>query len=87
MVARSSSMVQAGKIDEVAHYCESDVLNTYRVWLIYELFRGTISADQLEWSEGQVCEFVKTRKTSNPYLMATVGIVRTKAGQSTNRAG
>jgi 3'-5' exonuclease len=33
-------MVSAGQIEEVARYCESDVLNTYRVWLIYELFRG-----------------------------------------------
>ena len=29
----------AGQIEEVARYCESDVLNTYRVWLVYELFR------------------------------------------------
>jgi 3'-5' exonuclease len=36
-------MVQAGQIDEVARYCESDVLNTYRVWLVYELFRGAIT--------------------------------------------
>jgi predicted PolB exonuclease-like 3'-5' exonuclease len=67
------SMVQAGRIDEVAHYCESDVVNTYRVWLLYELFRGVLSADQLEWSERQVFEFVTTRKSSNPYLMAAIG--------------
>ena len=30
-----------GKIKEIADYCESDVINTYRVWLRYELFRGT----------------------------------------------
>jgi predicted PolB exonuclease-like 3'-5' exonuclease len=29
-----------GRIREIAEYCESDVLNTYRVWLRYELFRG-----------------------------------------------
>jgi 3'-5' exonuclease len=26
-----------GHIREIADYCESDVLNTYRVWLRYEL--------------------------------------------------
>jgi predicted 3'-5' exonuclease similar to PolB exonuclease domain len=26
-----------GHIREIAEYCESDVLNTYRVWLRYEL--------------------------------------------------
>jgi hypothetical protein len=30
----------AGRIDEVARYCESDVLNAFRVWLIHELFRA-----------------------------------------------
>jgi 3'-5' exonuclease len=35
--SRVEEMVQAGQIDEVARYCETDALNTYRVWLIYEL--------------------------------------------------
>ena len=30
------------KIKEIADYCESDVVNTYRVWLRYELFRGNL---------------------------------------------
>ena len=32
-----------GKIKEIADYCESDVVNTYRVWLRYELFRGRLT--------------------------------------------
>jgi predicted PolB exonuclease-like 3'-5' exonuclease len=32
-----------GKIKEIADYCEIDVINTYQVWLRYELFRGTCS--------------------------------------------
>jgi predicted PolB exonuclease-like 3'-5' exonuclease len=32
-----------GRIREIAEYCESDVVNTYRVWLRYELFRGRLS--------------------------------------------
>jgi predicted PolB exonuclease-like 3'-5' exonuclease len=30
-----------GRIKEIAQYRESDVVNTYRVWLRYELFRGS----------------------------------------------
>jgi predicted PolB exonuclease-like 3'-5' exonuclease len=67
-------MVLAGKIDEVARYCESDVLNTYRVWLVYELFRGAITQDQLDWSEAQIRDFVSSRKTANPHLSAAVGM-------------
>ena len=61
-------MVQAGQIDEVARYCESDVLNTYRVWLVYELFRGSITRQELDWSEGQTRDFVASRKSTNPLL-------------------
>jgi len=43
--SRVDEMVQAGQIEEVANYCESDVLNTYRVWLVYELFRGSIKGN------------------------------------------
>jgi Predicted 3'-5' exonuclease related to the exonuclease domain of PolB len=72
--SRVEEMVLAGQIEEVARYCESDVLNTYRVWLVYELFRGAITADQLAWSEGRIQEFVANRKTANPHLCAAVGI-------------
>ena len=40
-----------GKIKEIADYCETDVVNTYRVWLRYELFRGTLSQNAFEASE------------------------------------
>ena len=72
--SRVEEMVLAGQIEEVARYCESDVLNTYRVWLVYELFRGAITAKELEWSEAQIREFVMNRKTSNSHLAAAVGI-------------
>jgi hypothetical protein len=39
--------VQEGRISEVAAYCETDVVNTYRVWLVYELFRGTLRSKDL----------------------------------------
>ena len=32
----------AGRIQEIADYCQSDVINTYRLWLRYELFRGRL---------------------------------------------
>ncbi len=46
--SRVEEMVLAGQIEEVVRYCESDVLNTYRVWLVYELFRGAITEQQLD---------------------------------------
>ena len=81
-------MVLAGQIEEVARYCESDVLNTYRVWLVYELFRGAITDKQLEWSEAQIRDFVGTRKLGNPHLCAAVGIAKgSEITCSGNRSG
>ena len=68
--SRVEEMVLAGQVEEVARYCESDVVNTYRVWLVYELFRGSITVKELDWSEAQVRDFVATRKSSNPHLRA-----------------
>jgi predicted PolB exonuclease-like 3'-5' exonuclease len=49
---------RAGKIKEIAGYCETDVINTYRVWLRYELFRGTLSQDAFEASERSLSGFI-----------------------------
>ena len=72
--SRVEEMVLAGQVEEVARYCESDVVNTYRVWLVYELFRGSITTKELNWSEGQVRDFVLNRKMANPHLCEAMGI-------------
>jgi 3'-5' exonuclease len=71
--SRVEEMVQAGQIDEVARYCESDVLNTYQVWLVYELFRSSITRQELDWSDGQTRDFVASRKSTHPHLSKSVG--------------
>ena len=84
--SRVEEMVLAGQIEEVARYCESDVLNTYRVWLVYELFRGSITAKELEWSEMQIRDFVVARKAANPHLYAAAGITRAGEEQPQNNS-
>jgi predicted PolB exonuclease-like 3'-5' exonuclease len=51
----------AGKIQEIADYCESDVINTYRLWLRYELFRGRLTEQQFEASEMCLVEHLAAR--------------------------
>ena len=48
----------AGRIQEIADYCKSDVVNTYRLWLRHELFRGRLDQNQFEYSERDVGRFV-----------------------------
>jgi predicted PolB exonuclease-like 3'-5' exonuclease len=48
----------AGRIQEIADYCKSDVINTYRLWLRHELFRGRLDHNQFEASEENVSAFI-----------------------------
>jgi predicted PolB exonuclease-like 3'-5' exonuclease len=57
-----------GRIREIAEYCESDVVNTYRVWLRYELFRGRLSDAAFQASEANLVEFVKARGNTKSHL-------------------
>jgi predicted PolB exonuclease-like 3'-5' exonuclease len=59
---------RVGHIREISEYCESDVLNTYRVWLRYELFRGRLSEPEFQSSEAYLVEFVKARGNTKPHL-------------------
>jgi Predicted 3'-5' exonuclease related to the exonuclease domain of PolB len=46
--------VPSGRIQEIAHYCKSYVINTYRLWPRHELFRGRLDQSQFEASEASV---------------------------------
>ena len=59
-----------GRIQEIADYCESDVVNTYRVWLRHELFRGKLTNEAFEASEANLAEFIRARTNSKPHLAA-----------------
>jgi predicted PolB exonuclease-like 3'-5' exonuclease len=60
--------VQEGRIAEVSAYCETDVISTYRVWLVYELFRGTLTREEFEASEANLLGFVRERVEAKPHL-------------------
>jgi predicted PolB exonuclease-like 3'-5' exonuclease len=58
-----------GKVKEIADYCEGDVVNTYQVWLRYELFRGTLSQDAFEGSQRNLANFVTLRQLRDENLL------------------
>jgi len=60
--SKVSEFVEKGLIDEVAAYCESDVINTYRLWLIHELFCGRLSKDAYEGSEAALHDKLRARE-------------------------
>jgi predicted PolB exonuclease-like 3'-5' exonuclease len=57
-----------GHIREIAEYCESDIVNTYRVWLRYELFRGRLLDAEFQASEAALLDFIKVRGNTRPHL-------------------
>jgi hypothetical protein len=61
-----------GRIKEIAEYCESDVINTYRVWLRYELFRGKMTKQSYEASEANLHKFPETRNNAAPQAIRTI---------------
>ena len=56
-----------GRIQEIADCCETDIVNTYRVWLRYELFRGRLGPSDYQASERNLVEFIKAREATKPH--------------------
>jgi hypothetical protein len=54
---------------EIADYCESDVINTYRVWLRYELFRGRLRDAAFQASEANLLEYIRAHANAKPHLI------------------
>ncbi len=65
--------VKEGRITDVSRYCEFDIINTYRVWLRHELFRGALSKASYEASEADLMAYITTRLEDRPHLKFMVG--------------
>lgn len=63
-----AEFVKQGRIQEVADYCETDVVNTYRVFLRYELFRGHITTEQHAQSEADIEAFLRAKLLEKPHF-------------------
>ena len=66
--SKVADMMDAGQIDEIRHYCETDVLNTYLVYLRYQLHTGTLSKPGYNAAVADVISFIDAEKESRPYL-------------------
>lgn len=53
---------RAGRIAEIRDYCETDVLNTYLVYLRFELIRGLLSAPDHDSELRRVRDWLSERK-------------------------
>jgi 3'-5' exonuclease len=62
---------EAGRIGDIANYCQSDVLSTYRIWLRYELFRGRLTQEEFEYSDA-LAQSHERQPTTRPSITTPV---------------
>lgn len=68
--AAVASLFAQGRIRDISEYCETDVINTYQLWLRYELFRGRLTPEQFAASEADLSTYLKERSGAKPHLAA-----------------
>lgn len=66
--SKVADMMDAGQIDEIRHYCETDVLNTYLVYLRYQLHTGTLTKPGYNAAVADVISFIDAEKEKRSYL-------------------
>ena len=65
--AEVAQFYRDGRLREIADYCEGDVVNTYRIWLRYELFQGKLTDTAFEASGANLAEFIRARSNVKPH--------------------
>jgi len=64
-----ASMIDGGEVDAVREYCETDVLNTYLVYLRTMLHRGLMDTDGHDRAVADVISMIETEGEARPHLM------------------
>ncbi|QDQ38961.1 3'-5' exonuclease [Legionella geestiana] len=59
---------QAGNLEGIRNYCETDVLNTYGVYLRFEQMRGVLSAEDYARASEQLRNCLMEESSNRPHL-------------------
>ena len=59
---------EAGKIEEIRNYCETDILNTYLVYLRYALHTGRLTPDGYDKAVSDLISLIETEQAKRPHL-------------------
>ena len=63
-----ADIIDEGKIDYVRNYCETDVLNTYLVYLLWQLHTGTLTQTSYNAAVADLISYIDAEKAARPYL-------------------
>ena len=61
-------MYAVGRIKEIRDYCETDVLNTYLVYLRYMLHRADLTKDAYDKAVTDVIGMIEAERPARPHL-------------------
>ncbi len=66
--SKVASMFDEGRITEIRDYCETDVLNTYLVFLRVMHHRGTLSTDNYNQAVADIVALIEAEGEARPHL-------------------
>jgi 3'-5' exonuclease len=66
--SKVEEFVDAERFDEVARYCERDVVLTYLLWLRYELFSGRLASEPYRTSLAHLSRYLAAIGQTKPLL-------------------
>lgn len=66
--SKVTDMYDAGQLDDIRAYCETDVLNTYLLYLRHQHMVGAMSKNSLNKANEDIVTFLEEQKESRPYL-------------------
>jgi predicted PolB exonuclease-like 3'-5' exonuclease len=61
-------MFDDGKLQEIRDYCETDVINTYLLYLTYQHHNGSISKNSFVKCQESLCEFLEKNSKTKPHF-------------------
>jgi hypothetical protein len=62
-----AGLIQDGRFEEVAAYCRSDVVGTFQIFLLHELFRGSLEPDSYAAAETDLDRFLSSETQSDDH--------------------
>lgn len=68
--AQVAPMFDEGRVGEIRDYCETDVLNTYLVYLRYQLTRARLTKDGYNRAVADVVALIEAEREARPHLGA-----------------
>lgn len=66
--AQVAPMFDAGQVQEIRDYCETDVLNTYLVYLRWQHHRGILSTEAHDRAVADVVSLIEHEREARPHL-------------------